>query len=73
MDKDTREHLAALVGRLRRLADAPLVAERARINIVQAADAIEALVSTIDRLAAEIGSQRATIKSMNITYTIGGE
>lgn len=47
MDKDTREHYAALVGRLHKMA------ERAEdpADIDAAADAIEDLVASVDRLA----------------------
>ena len=47
MDKDTREHLAALVGRLHKMA------ERAEdpADIDAAADAIEDLVAAVDRLS----------------------
>lgn len=47
MDKDTREHYAALVGRLHKMAEQ---AEDSA-DIDAAADAIEDLVASVDRLA----------------------
>lgn len=52
MDKDTREHLAALVGRLRGWLDPSRMASQSlRVDLGNAAEAIEDLVASVDRLA----------------------
>lgn len=67
MDKDTREHLAALVGRLHRLAEQ---AEDSA-DIDAAADAIEDLVAAIDRLTTYIEVQSVSVQPIAVTHTIG--